>query len=158
MTTINSPTGFQMNPSQKIENMKERFASSDIDANGVVSKEEFLANAPENATTTKLDKIFAKMDADGNGEVTAEEHQTMIDEISERMQSMSRPDKPSSYVSGDTLKNMLESLADNEDDPDKSLALDEMLNKLEGNNVDRQARASTMAAINNMYPKVDISA
>ncbi|NQZ08733.1 MAG: hypothetical protein HRT35_16380 [Algicola sp.] len=158
MTTINGAAGFGMNPVQMRENSQDRFASADIDASGALSKDEFLANAPENAPASILDKVFARMDADGNGEVSAQEQQSMIDEMSERMKNRPKPGESASYANVDTFKVMLESLANNEEDSAKSSAIEDLLAKLEEQGYDKQSMAKSMATINNMYPKVDTKA
>ena len=157
MTTINGAAGFGMNPVQMRENLQDRFESTDIDGSGALSKDEFLANAPENAPTSILDKVFARMDADGNGEVSSQEQQSMIDEMAQRMKNRLKPDESSSYTNVDTFKVLLESLANNEEDSDKSSAVEDLLTKLEEQGYDKQSMAKSMATINNMYPKVDTS-
>ncbi len=157
MTEINGMSGeLHMNQPSKIGNM-DRFISSDTDENGTVSKDEFLANAPEDVSVSKLDEVFARMDADGNGEVTAEEHQIMADEMSSRMKNMSKPEDDSSYTNFDTFKSMLESLASKEEDSGKASDIEDLLATLEEQGYDKQSMSRTMATVNNMYPKVDIT-
>lgn len=158
MTSINGASGLNINPVQISEKIQDRFASTDIDESGTLSKEEFLANAPDKAPASILDKVFARMDADGNGEVSAEEHQTMIDEMSQRMKNMPKPGESSSYASFNNFKDMLESLANDEEDDDKSSSIKDLLAKLETQNYDQQSMATSMATINNMYPKIETEA
>lgn len=158
MTTINGAAGLNINPAQIKDKLQDRFASADLDENGALSKDEFMANAPENAPASILDKVFARMDADGNGEVSSEEHQNMIDKMSERMENMPKLSESTSYANFGVFKDLFETLAENEEDADKSAIIKEQLEKLEKQGYNKQSMATSMATINNMYPNIDTKA
>ena len=52
------------------------FESLDADSNGIVTKEEFMANfnpPARDGRTPDPERAFGRIDADGNGEISAEE-------------------------------------------------------------------------------------
>jgi len=156
MTTISGNNGYINEPS-KMQSMQDRFSAADLDQSSSVSKDEFLSNAEGTRGPSMLEKVFDRMDSDGNGEVTAQEHQAMMEEMSERMGS--RSSAPSAEnASVESFVAMVEEMSNAETDTQRSGSLREMLDTFQSDSVDRQSISKSMATLNNMYPRIDTKA
>jgi len=153
MTAINGNIGF-VDHSQMTQRIQEGFKAADIDESGSVSRDELLSATEQVKKPSVLEKMFERADADGNDEVSEQEHQAMIDEMSERMKNM-RSGAGGAPASTDSFMTLLESLESSEEDLEVSNSVREMREKIQRNSLDRNAISHSMAQINNMYPRID---
>jgi Ca2+-binding EF-hand superfamily protein len=77
--------GGGMNAVQMAQMMRERFAESDADESGTISKDEFtLPERPDGADGPSADEIFSLIDTNGDGEISQEEYEAHIEKMTER--------------------------------------------------------------------------
>jgi len=90
-----------------------------------------------------------------DGEITEQEHQAMLDEMTKRMSSMSSGSAPESSQF-DTFTTLLDSISRSEENSERSQTVQDMVDKLRTGNVDRQSFSSSMATLDNLYPRIDL--
>lgn len=152
----NFPGNFD--PSQIQQKMTDRFNSADADGDGAVSKTEMqdmlVANGKDPA---KADKIFDKLDVDGDGAISSEEHQHMLEHIQARMEHR-RGGHDGASNPLDSVKTLLESLAENNDNPEQSEQLASLLEQLELEGLTGATLAQTFTLLNTIVPAIETQA
>jgi len=155
MSTIGS---MGSSPLQMMQSMQEKMKAADADENGSISKEEFIAGAPEKRSAEMIDKMFERIDADGSGEISTEEQQAMLDQMAERA------DKISSMKSGGSSDNqifssLLDSLSSDDDESDRNDDLISLMKeKLASGELDQQELAQSMMEVSKMFPRINTTA
>jgi len=145
-------------PLQMMQSMQEKMKAADADENGSISKEEFIAGAPEKRSAEMIDKMFERIDADGSGEISTEEQQAMLDQMAERA------DKISSMKSGGSSDNqifssLLDSLSSDDDESDRNDDLISLMKeKLASGELDQQELAQSMMEVSKMFPRINTTA
>ena len=120
MNAISGAFPGNFDPSQMQQKMTDRFNNADANSDGSVTKNEMqellVANGRDSA---KADKIFNRLDANADGAISTEEHQQMLEKVQARMDRRSEgPDGASNPL--DSLKNLLQTLTESNDDPEQS--------------------------------------
>ncbi len=154
MSVIGSSFGGGFDPSQMMQQMKDRFKTADIDGSGSVSKAEFVKAGEESGLqTTKMDNMFSRMDSNGDGEVSQEEHQAMLDQIDQRITNlMGDGDSNSGF---DAVMSLMQTLQDNSGSESEKQQLEAALEKMRSEGNRDKNISESLSLINNIIPGVN---
>ncbi|MGB0834991.1 MAG: EF-hand domain-containing protein [Psychrobium sp.] len=145
------------NPAHAQQKLQERFNNGDTDESGSLSLDEMLANAPEDVSKDKVEAMFARLDTDGSGEISQEEHKAMIEQMSQRMESLSGY-SAKGVGTFDTTSSLLESLQSTEEEESTVQDLVEKLKEsLSESNNDEQALRQSLKDFTAQYPRINTS-
>ncbi len=157
MNTINS-SSIKMDPAQMMQKMQDKLAAADTNQNGSISKAELTESAPKGANQSKIDEMFARLDADENGEVSAEEQQAMMDQMTERMSSLSNGENPMAAQGLDPFSDLLDALEKSPEDKKESNFLVQLKSQQNNNKLNEQEFTRSLKDFTQKYPRVDLQA